>query len=68
MIVDGGKILTDAATIPVTRGGSDEVAVYVGVSGSAFHLLTHNANGFARYTTHMFSGPTVVSYLGECRS
>ncbi len=66
MIVDRGKILTDAETIPVTRGGSDEVAVYVGFSGSAFHLLTHNANGFARYTTHIFSGPMVVSYLGEC--
>lgn len=68
MLVDGGNIITPSETIQVTKGGSDEVAVYVGITPSAFHLLTHSANGFARYSTHIYKGPLMVSYLGECTS
>ena len=62
----GTQLITDAETIPVTLGGSDAVRVYVGVTESAFHLLTHTADGPARYTTHLFDGPLMIGYLGEC--
>ncbi|WP_107844274.1 hypothetical protein [Litoreibacter ponti] len=60
------KLVSVAETIPVSRGGSDSARVYVGVTDSAFHLLSRNADGNARYTTHMYQGPMVVSYLGTC--
>lgn len=67
MQVEGGQIITDAETFSVTRGGSTEVAVYVGVTDSAFHLLTHDSvTGSARYSTHIFDGPLMVNYLGLC--
>lgn len=65
-IVDS-TLVSDAETVPVTRSGSDETAVYSGLTGSAFHVLTQEAENTARYTTHIFGGPLVVSYMGECR-
>lgn len=64
---DGATTLvTVAETIPVSLGGSDVMRVYVGVTDSAFHLLSRAADGTARYTNHLFQGPMVVSYLGTC--
>lgn len=62
------QFVTPSETILMSQGGSETVRVYVGVTGSAFHILTRGANGIARYTTHIFEGPLAVSYLGECET
>jgi hypothetical protein len=65
--VDGTLALVDdASVVPVSVGGSNTVRVHVGVSPSAFHVLTLGGNGFARYTTHNYDGPFALTYLGTC--
>jgi len=59
-------LVSDTETIPVSVGGSDTVRVYVGVTGSAFHLMSRSADGVARYSTHLYDGPMMVNYLGRC--
>lgn len=66
MTIDGNELITDAETIPVTTGGSDTVNVFVGYSNSAFHVLTREIGGAARYSTHIFDGVLMVNYLGTC--
>ena len=68
MEVQRDKLITDAETIPVGTGGSDTVNVFVGYTASAFHVLTREVDGQARYVTHLFDGPVMVSYLGACQS
>ena len=64
---DGKTILvSDAETIPVSVGGSDVARVYVGVTESAFHLMSRAADGTARYSTHLYDGPMMINYLGNC--
>ena len=60
-------LVSDAETIPVSVGGSDAVRLYVGVTESAFHLMSRAANGIARYSTHLYDGPIMVNYLGSCK-
>lgn len=66
---NGGATLlvSDAETIPVSVGGSDDVRIYVGVTESAFHLMSRGSNGIARYSTHLYDGPIMVNYLGNCK-
>ena len=59
-------LVSDAETVTASVGGSDTVRVYVGVTDSAFHLMSRAADGTARYSTHLYEGPMVVSYLGNC--
>jgi len=59
-------LVSDAETIAVSIGGSDSVKVYVGVTDSAFHLLTRTSEGASRYSTHLFEGPLMINYLGTC--
>ncbi|MEM9583243.1 MAG: hypothetical protein AAGA08_09020 [Pseudomonadota bacterium] len=66
MEITDGALVTDAETIPVTSGGSDTVNVFVGYTASAFHVLTRQVEGEARYSTHIFDGPLMVNYLGTC--
>ena len=66
MTIDGTSLITDAETISVTTGGSDTVAVFVGYTSSAFHALTREKGGAARYATHIFDGVMMVNYLGTC--
>lgn len=66
MSVENGAMVTDAETIPVSQGGSAETRVFVGVTASAFHVLTAGSDGTARYSTHIFDGPLMVNYLGAC--
>jgi len=66
MTVEDDKLITDAETIPVGTGGSDTVNVFVGYTDSAFHVLTREINGQARYSTHIFDGILMVNYLGTC--
>ena len=64
---DGATLLvSDAETIPASVGGSETVRVYVGVTDSAFHLMSRGADGVARYSTHLYDGPLMVNYLGNC--
>ncbi len=64
---DGKTMLvSDAETIPVSVGGSDATRIYVGVTDSAFHLMSRAADGVARYSTHIYDGPMMVNYLGNC--
>jgi hypothetical protein len=66
---DAGLTLSsDAESFPVALGGSDKVRVYVGFTQSAFHLLTATDTKSARYTTHIYDGPLLVSYLGSCEA
>ncbi|EPX78904.1 hypothetical protein [Litoreibacter arenae] len=60
------RLVSDAETIPVSVGGSDAARVYVGVTDSAFHLMSSSASGVARYSTHLYDGPIMVNYLGSC--
>ena len=66
---DGGAVtlVSDAETIAVSQGGSDAVRVFVGVTESGFHLLTHASEGAARYSVHLFEGPLMINYLGQCQ-
>lgn len=66
MTVEDDKLITDAETIPVGTGGSDTVNVFVGYTNSAFHVLTREVNGEARYSTHLFEGIMMVNYMGTC--
>lgn len=66
MEIDGNQMITDAETIPVSTGGSETTRVSVGYSASAFHVLTRENGGEARYSTHIFAGPLMVNYLGSC--
>lgn len=66
MTVEDDKLITDAETIPVSTGGSATVNVFVGYSPSAFHVLTREIDGAARYSTHMFADITMINYLGTC--
>lgn len=66
MTVEDGKLITDAETIPVGTGGSDTVNVFVGYTNSAFHVLTREVDGAARYSTHLFEGVMMVNYMGTC--
>jgi len=66
MEIDGNQMITDAETIPVSTGGSETTRVSVGYSASAFHVLTREIGGGARYSTHIFDGPLMVNYLGSC--
>lgn len=66
MEIDGNQMITDAETIPVSNGGSLTTRVSVGYSQSAFHVLTRETGGAARYSTHIFDGPLMVNYLGSC--
>lgn len=60
------EIVTDAETIPVSQGGNTATQIYVGITSNAFHLLTRTQDGPSRYTTHIYDGPFIVSYIGEC--
>ena len=62
----GALFITDAETVPLSQGGSPETRVYVGITQSAFHVITHSVEGAARYSTHIYSGPLMVNYLGTC--
>jgi hypothetical protein len=64
--IDGASLITDAETIPVSKGGSEKLSVFVGYTDSAFHVLTRETTGGARYSTHIFDGPLMVNYLGTC--
>lgn len=66
VVIEDGRLTTDAETIPVTSGGSETVNVFVGYTASAFHVLTRETDGGARYSTHIFEGPLMVNYLGTC--
>lgn len=66
MAIEGDTLVTDAETISVNTGGSDTVGVFVGYTSSAFHVLTREKNGPARYATHIFDGVMMVNYLGTC--
>ena len=66
MSIEGKTLVTDAETIPVSIGGSDTLNVFVGYTESAFHVLTRQKGGDARYSTHIFDGPLMVNYLGTC--
>ncbi|MEL6640035.1 MAG: hypothetical protein AAFP98_01780 [Pseudomonadota bacterium] len=66
MAIDGNTIVTDAETIVVTTGGSDTKNVFVGYTETAFHVLTREKGGAARYSTHIFDGMLMVNYLGTC--
>jgi len=66
MQIDGNEMITDAETIPVSTGGSETTRVSVGYTASAFHVLTRETDGGARYSTHIFDGPLMVNYLGSC--
>ncbi|SHE29831.1 hypothetical protein SAMN05444273_10117 [Litoreibacter ascidiaceicola] len=64
---DGATLLvSDAESFPVSVGGSDAVRIYVGVTESAFHLMSRATDGTARYSTHLYDGPLMVNYLGNC--
>ena len=64
---DGATLLvSDAETITASVGGSDTVRIYVGVTDSAFHIMSRAADGVARYSTHLYDGPMMVNYLGNC--
>jgi hypothetical protein len=64
--IDGAQLITDAETISVGIGGSNELSVYAGATQNAFHLLTRTKAGDARYATHIFDGPLMVNYIGRC--
>ncbi len=66
MEIEGNQMITDAETIPVSTGGSETIRISVGYSASAFHVLTRETGGAARYSTHLFEGPLMVNYLGTC--
>ncbi len=66
MAIEGNTLVTDAETISVTSGGSDTKGVFVGYTESAFHVLTREKGGAARYSTHIFDGVLMVNYLGTC--
>ncbi|MEL6608985.1 MAG: hypothetical protein AAFO93_08745 [Pseudomonadota bacterium] len=66
MSIEGDTLITDAETIPVTSGGSATKGVFVGYTASAFHVLTREIDGEARYSTHIFDGMMMVNYLGTC--
>ena len=66
MTIEGDTLVTVYETIPVTTGGSDMVNVFVGYSSSAFHVITREKQGEARYSTHFFDGLMMVNYLGAC--
>jgi hypothetical protein len=66
MQIEGNTLVTDAETIPVSSGGSDKVNVFVGYTPSAFHVLTREKGGAARYSTHIFDGVLMVNYIGTC--
>lgn len=62
----GALLITDAETVPLSQGGSPETRVYVGITQSAFHLITQSAAGDVRYSNHIYDGPLMVNYLGVC--
>ena len=64
--ISGDTLITDAETISVTTGGSDTKGVFVGYTASAFHVLTREIGGQARYSTHIFDGLLMVNYMGTC--
>lgn len=64
--IEGDTLVTIAETIPVTSGGSDTKGVFVGYTSSAFHVLTREKSGPARYSTHIFDGMMMVNYMGTC--
>ena len=64
--IEGDTLVTVSETIPVTTGGSDTTSVFVGYSSSAFHVLTREKQGQARYSTHLFEGLLMLNYLGTC--
>ena len=66
LTIEGGALITDAETIPVSSGGSDATTVYVGYTPSAFHILTREKGARARYSTHIFDGLMMVNYMGTC--
>lgn len=66
MAIEGDTLVTDAETIPVTSGGSETKGVFVGYTSSAFHVLTREKGGAARYSTHIFDGMMMVNYMGTC--
>ncbi|MEM8979213.1 MAG: hypothetical protein AAGD04_07000 [Pseudomonadota bacterium] len=68
MTIAGDKLITDAETIPVSTGGSATKNVFVGYTASAFHVLTREKEGAARYSTHLFEGLMMVNYMGTCTS
>ena len=54
-----------------TTGGRIErrdhgATTVVAEGDNAMHFLTVATDGAARYSTHIFDGPMVVSYLGRC--
>lgn len=66
MAIEDGQLVTDAETIPVSTGGSATTNVFVGYTSSAFHVLTREKEGAARYSTHIFDGVLMVNYMGTC--
>ncbi len=66
MEIDGDQLIMDAETIMVSTSGFETARISVGSSSSAVHVLTRQTGGEARYSTHIFDGPLMVSYLGSC--
>jgi len=64
--IEGDTLVTDAETIAVNTGGSETKGVFVGYTASAFHVLTREVGGQARYSTHIFDGMLMVNYMGTC--
>ncbi len=64
----GFVIRTDAEDIPGMAFDNylpDATSALIGATDTAYHMLTIEPGGAARYSVHM-KGPMSVSYLGAC--
>ena len=64
----GFVIQTDAENIGglvFDNRGTDAASTLIGQTETAYHMLTINPDGAARYTVHM-AGPMMISYAGQC--
>ena len=64
--INGDTLVTISDTIPVQVSSTDTTTVYTGIKGTIAHMLSVNSDGPARYTSHIFGGPLVISYIGAC--
>ena len=61
-------ILTDAEDIDglvFDNRGQDAASTLIGMTDTAYHMLTINPDGAARYSVHM-EGPMAIFYSGQC--
>ena len=64
----GFVIQTDAENIGglvFDNRGTEAASTLIGQTDTAYHMLTINPDGAARYTVHM-EGPMTISYAGQC--